>query len=329
MGPRPFGRGNENFPLQICRDNALFNGAAAFRSRKWRRRVAGLPSHRPFNGAAAFRSRKYHDPNFVLGRTKNLQWGRWPFGRGNADRPGRCPGGGDPSMGPRPFGRGNDLFRMAGGNEFRPSMGPRPFGRGNNPLGKPCNRQTSALQWGRGLSVAEITAYSSFFSAANALQWGRRPFGRGNYWPDTTGTVQEVPSMGPRPFGRGNMKAAFNRFAQACPSMGPRPFGRGNWSGRWLKPSRWGRLQWGRRPFGRGNDGSSRSPHIEIVLLQWGRGLSVAEIASRRNGTARRFSPFNGAAAFRSRKSLPGWLDGLADPAPSMGPRPFGRGNHE
>ena len=60
------------------------------------------------------------------------------------------------SMGPRSFNRGNDGERLPGACAAGASMGPRSFNRGNNPSRPIGVRVQRKLQWGRGLSTAEI-----------------------------------------------------------------------------------------------------------------------------------------------------------------------------
>ena len=70
--------------------------------------------------------------------------------------------------------------------------------------------------------------------------------------------------------------------------MGPRRFSRGNWP-----------------PF---------CPHCgRLVVLQWGRGVSAAEIRVLRAGEGEPHGSFNGAAAFQPRKSEPEWPGVLLD----------------
>ena len=58
----------------------------------------------------------------------------------------------------------------------------------------------------------------------------------------------------------------------------------------------------GPRPFGRGRESAITTVLASLVLLQWGRDLSVAEGQPWRAGCTTR-PGFNGAATFRSRKA--------------------------
>ena len=185
----------------------------------------------------------------------------------------------------------------------------------------------SGLQWGRGLSAAEMREGAPRPRAPGPASMGPRPFSRGN----PCGEAKALPratraSMGPRPFSRGNRQLHgvharfFYRFNGAA-AFQPRKSAPRRWLGR--KP---GRLQWGRglsaaeierraadstpniiasmgpRPFSRGNCEPAASPAASMAC-------------------------FNGAAAFQPRK-CPGPRSLCRRSAPaSMGPRPFSRGN--
>ena len=82
--------------------------------------------------------------------------------------------------------------------------------------------------------------------------------------------------MGPRSFNRGNLKLLDKEPIAPQASMGPRSFNRGNV-----------RIQVA--------DGYT-------VMLQWGRGLSTAEMSRRAGMTELRPYCFNGAAVFQPRK---------------------------
>ena len=227
-----------------------FNGAAVFQPRKLvRLRWASRLPASGFNGAAVFQPRKCPDKiSFFQVAMTIASMGPRSFNRGNPRplRPSDRSAVGVASMGPRSFNRGNGdapsrLCRR------RASMGPRSFNRGNGRPRRPCNRRLSfngaavfqprksrhgelpgvslQLQWGRGLSTAEIG------SSATAMRRRRA-------------------SMGPRSFNRGNriaeparrpMQTGFNGAAVFQPrkstgreeaareaSMGPRSFNRGN-----------------------------------------------------------------------------------------------------
>ena len=229
-----------------------FNGAATFRSRKYR-----SPSKANCSPLASMGPRPFGRGNVVLQEGALLQraasMGPRPFGRGNGAWKAYCDAVPGASMGPRPFGRGN--IRPISRREAMPdaSMGPRPFGRGN---AETWNAYALAyrLQWGRDLSVAEMSSAFSKASWKISLQWGRdlsvaeilprlrelrddllasmgpRPFGRGNGRAQADMRLACRASMGPRPFGRGNAWVTLDGTNNMVASMGPRPFGRGNGS---------------------------------------------------------------------------------------------------
>ena len=59
-------------------------------------------------------------------------------------------------MGPRSFNRGNPSPRQFFDAPAEASMGPRSFNRGNWGTGGVTDMQPTGLQWGRGLSTAEM-----------------------------------------------------------------------------------------------------------------------------------------------------------------------------
>ena len=60
-------------------------------------------------------------------------------------------------MGPRSFDRGNDQGTAEIEVKWQASMGPRSFDRGNLFQDNSAAFVSDVLQWGRGLSTAEIT----------------------------------------------------------------------------------------------------------------------------------------------------------------------------
>ena len=145
-------------------------------------------------------------------------------------------------------------------------------------------RRTCRLQWGRGLSTAEIgRVCTSRRPLATWLQWGRGlstaemtaadcrrepcrhrlQWGRGLSTAEIRGTARidrsagVAASMGPRSFNRGNADGCSLDRSSTRASMGPRSFNRGN-----------------ARRFGRRD---------RCRQLQWGRGLSTAEMARLAN----------------------------------------------
>ena len=181
-------------------------------------------------------------------------------------------------MGPRSFNRGNDgaalnvtagLLGFNGAAVFQPRK-------------CSCDRMgfwlQSKLQWGRGLSTAEI--------AVSPRNNNERP----------------LASMGPRSFNRGNCQPVSRREG------GPR---RLQW-GRGLStaeisivhslPSLVGRaLQWG-RGLSTAEMAQVDAGGEEAQQLQWGRGLSTAEITIFIPPTKPTANRFNGAAVFQPRK---------------------------
>ena len=206
------------------------------------------------------------------------------------------------SMGPRSFNRGN--VATAGAIAARSagaSMGPRSFNRGNDCEGaghrprthrfngaavfqpRKCevcradNEARKALQWGRGLSTAEILRVPAFPLRPRHASMGPRSFNRGNAGELPTAIPLEPASMGPRSFNRGNLPLP--------PRESPVP------------PT----LQWGRGLSTAEMVSMGCTPQLTSVL-QWGRGLSTAEMRSHTRRASIRRS-FNGAAVFQPRKS--------------------------
>ena len=206
MGPRPFGRGNSSSGVTSGMSGNLFNGAAAFRSRK-------LPL-----------------PSFLVRAGQVSSMGPRPFGRGN---PTVAPG----PRAAREIFNGAAAFRSRKCHKWGPWVSVDPtlqWGRGLSvaeirPI-RPIRTIRRRLQWGRGLSVAEMVAQARHPEKSQNLQWGRG---------------LSVAEMGfrRRPLPRSatffNGAAAFR--SRKCPIT--------------VRPLR------------------------EENALQWGRGLSVAEIA--------------------------------------------------
>ena len=107
--------------------------------------------------------------------------------------------------------------------------------------------------------------------------------------------------------------------------MGPRSFNRGNYeSTRAAAPQQYASM--GPRSFNRGNVGATVNAKFSAYWLQWGRGLSTAEMATDGCQLHPRGKRFNGAAVFQPRKSEAGRRTS-GSTAASMGPRSFNRGN--
>ena len=229
------------------------------------------------------------------------------------------------------------------------SMGPRSFNRGNGQLVERRERWLLPLQWGRGLSTAEIMPiaqiggkqWSGFNGAAvfqprkcripsrpsraiKPLQWGR-----GLSTAEMFAGGAESPDVVQLQWGRGLSTAEigfteYGYIGGAVASMGPRSFNRGN-APRNRGRSSPERLQWGRGLSTAEIDAAVDVNHA-VALLQWGRGLSTAEMA-RARGSWVRLMCFNGAAVFQPRK-FPSYAGTCAVTIhASMGPRSFNRGN--
>ena len=179
------------------------------------------------------------------------------------------------SMGPRSFNRGNDGTPMHSLARRAASMGPRSFNRGNRSRDEG-RRHARQLQWGRGLSTAEMTDVEELIATT------RRFNGAAVFQPRKSAVTPTVviqarrASMGPRSFNRGDPVVVHDVLLCGAASMGPRSFNRGN----------------------AGASCRVRQPEP----LQWGRGLSTAEMASED-------------------EPEPNWITA------SMGPRSFNRGN--
>ncbi len=92
------------------------------------------------------------------------------------------------SKGPRPFDRG-DAKQGIGPREYlEASKGPRPFDRGDVTC-HPQRAQTSELQRGRDLSIAETPPARDSVRGGGSASKGPRPFDRGD-----CGAVAGVPA---------------------------------------------------------------------------------------------------------------------------------------
>ena len=109
-------------------------------------------------------------------------------------------------------------------------------------------------------------------------------------------------------------------------SMGPRPFSRGN---QLEKPSTSGYDQSfnGAAAFQPRKSRHKRRRLAAVLALQWGRGLSAAEMTTLLDRLAAADAGFNGAAAFQPRKFRARRAASRGRLLASMGPRPFSRGN--
>ena len=138
---------------------------------------------------------------------------------------------------------------------------------------------------------------------------------------------KQLASMGPQPFDCGNGDVSIDdRPPAGAASMGPQPFDCGN-SESASPDDGLQDASMGPQPFDCGNSKSFADAHAGRTSLQWGRSLSTAEMRCLSSSDAIASNSFNGAAAFRLRKS------GLEEDereerfAASMGPQPFDCGN--
>jgi len=180
MGPRRFSRGRLQSGHSTASPTTRFNGAAAFQPRKLAPGVATRTMQgERFNGAAAFQPRKS------------------PCSSSPAD--------------PSPRFNGAAAFqpRKCAGAEHRirrrvaASMGPRRFSRGS--AGLAVDRPAlDELQWGRGVSAAEVGGAGVDEHAVDVASMGPRRFSRGSGSNPANHARRKVASMGPRRFSRGS-----------------------------------------------------------------------------------------------------------------------------
>ncbi len=157
------------------------------------------------------------------------------------------------------------------------------------------------LQWGRGHSTAEIDVTASRWSGStDRLQWGRGHSTAEMRRCSATAIADRHASMGPRSFNRGNTgrvtrtRSHGTRFNGAA-VIQPRKCGRRRRIG---TPGCVASM--GPRSFNRGNRRVTVAASGRRLRLQWGRGLSTAEMsAAEASPDCRRF---NGAAVFQPRK---------------------------
>ena len=255
MGPRSFNRGNERAAADRARRSALASmGPRSFNRGNVRVDVRWIREERGFNGAAVFQPRKFGQLRLAIE----------PQGAA--------------SMGPRSFNRGNFRRQAPGPEPGLASMGPRSFNRGNREgsvrrrVGKLCFNGAAVFQprkWGPrdGTSSARMGA-----------SMGPRSFNRGNRPSRSASTRQRKASMGPRSFNRGNHRGVGGFQVGRHASMGPRSFNRGNAARGGPRRSSPTMASMGPRSFNRGNVCNPPAPTKAPGLLQWGRGLSTAEM---------------------------------------------------
>ncbi len=182
------------------------------------------------------------------------------------------------------------------------------------------------LQWGRDHSAAEIAVDRTQTHASGAPSMGPRPFGRGNCPGGSAVRNRRIPSMGPRPFGRGNQHRVSGLDGNLQPFNGAATIRPRKYRSQCGEAPQIAALQWGR-------DHSAAEIRLPTAwsspcsLLQWGRDHSAAEIHDARALPLWLPSAFNGAATIRPRKCRRVAHETANREVPSMGPRPFGRGN--
>ena len=184
-----------------------------------------------------------------------------------------------------------------------PSMGPPPFGDGNAIAAALPNSITGLLQWGHRLSAMETRWTISGQSRSWCLQWGHR-LSAMETTTSSTGVVTPTGSTF-------NGATAFRRWKRdptvlislnsPIPSMGPPPFGDGNTGGNRAIKSGATTFN-GATAFRRWKPSGVFGLAGGVALLQWGHRLSAMETVRHRAQPS-------------------------DDPAPSMGPPPFGDGN--
>ena len=201
-------------------------------------------------------------------------------------------------------------------------MGPRHFSRGILVTVVP-GSVTESLQWGRGISAAELIYY---ITRGGVIQqrasMGPRHFSRGIHLPRGARHHHTNASMGPRHFSRGIHLPRGARHHHTNASMGPRHFSRGIGpppsrlkvdSKASMGPRHFSRgiqrrggpggarpaASMGPRHFSRGIPGMSKRA-ARRRRLQWGRGISAAELPGTPTSVILGCC-FNGAAAFQPR----------------------------
>ena len=181
------------------------------------------------------------------------------------------------------------------------------------------------LQWGRGLSTAEIVAYDDDLKATVALQWGRGlSTAEMSLRPITEKATHELQ------WGRG-LSTAEMRFVwepkdpQRRASMGPRSFNRGNPEEGWRSGANMGCFN-GAAVFQPRKSRKKAEVEAEKQRLQWGRGLSTAEIC-RVDIPTRLQERLQWGRGLSTAEMMDFFCkDGIMAKA-SMGPRSFNRGN--
>ncbi len=161
-----------------------------------------------FNGAAVFQPRKFDLSSLTALPEGLLQWGRGlstaeiliDAGAGKKHR--------GASMGPRSFNRGNLPQVMRWSETVRCFNGAAVFQPRKLRLSIPVYTNFGLLQWGRGLSTAEIQPRRHRHALGDLASMGPRSFNRGNMDDLAEAPKYELASMGPRSFNRGNRRIA-------------------------------------------------------------------------------------------------------------------------
>ena len=178
-------------------------------------------------------------------------------------------------------------------------MGPQRFRRGD----PDCERgeiTKRSLQWGRNVSVAEISIASVSPRRAKKLQWGRN-VSVAEIRRTTSRYLGPIPaSMGPQRFRRGDDNHKQRVCAVGCASMGPQRFRRG--------------------------DSDLHLSAGYLIVLQWGRNVSVAEIPTGVTTTGGSVTASMGPQRFRRGDHRASPLRATGALA-SMGPQRFRRGD--
>ncbi len=179
-------------------------------------------------------------------------------------------------------------------------MGPRSFDRGDQEV-RSSIESLVTLQWGRGPLTAETAPVSPTRSWAKPLQWGRGPLTA-----ETSNGKGGVANCAGLQWGRGPLTAETLGRGPMNPtdreaSMGPRSFDRGDNLQLCMVQTEHSQLQWGRGPL---TAETEERRHMGFASggLQWGRGPLTAETSD---------------AA----------VTAADQPAASMGPRSFDRGD--
>ena len=162
------------------------------------------------------------------------------------------------------------LFSTSGGTVTTASMGPGANAPGNKRSLIMAIRPL-ALQWGRELTLPEIAVGKGRERAVGALQWGRELTLPEMRWSRDRQPAARGASMGPGANAPGNLAASTPRSHRGTASMGPGANAPGNLAIASACPA-------------------------QTILLQWGRELTLPEMAQARRSLSR-IACFNGAGS--------------------------------